>query len=452
MAGGIFTLKNKVLAGAYINVEAAQQAITGADNVTGVVFTIANNLGWGADGVIEVNAQTDFFATFANPISSDLLTGLRQILANAKTVYVYNNNAGSKSAGVSASLPWTFEALYSGELGDKLNVTVQQDLVNIGKFIVTTTLSQTVVDKQTISVASDLKANKYVVPTLVTTGTPDTLLGSLTTPVSVKLAGGSNAAAEDATEKMQAAFENYEYNTIVAADASDTGQIHALIAATAVRLREEQGREVQAVIPAKAGVQADNEGIIVVGNTVQMADGLQLSQAQFAGFIAGATASAADNVSLTYAKIIGAVDAVPRLTDDEAIAAIKRGELIARATRGFVRIETDINSLVTINGEKSADFAKNRVIRVLDTFRNWLRVTWEDNFVGQVTNDATGRDLLKATIANYLTEAQARGSVQSFKVDDIVVVAGTAKDSVVVTVAITPTDAMEKLYCTVTVN
>ena len=452
MAGGIFTLKNKVLAGAYINVEAAQQAITGADNVTGVVFTIANNLGWGADGVIEVSAQTDFFATFANPISSDSLTGLRQILANAKTVYVYNNNAGSKSTGTSASLPWTFEAVYSGELGDKLSVTVQQDLVNVGKFIVTTTLSQTVVDKQTISVASDLKANKYVVPKLVTTGKPGTLLGALTAPVSVKLVGGSNEAAEDATEKMQAAFENYEYNTIVAAGASDTGQIHALIAATAVRLREEQGREVQAVIPAKAVVQADNEGIIVVGNTVQMADGLQLSQAQFAGFIAGATASAADNVSLTYAKIIGAVDAVPRLTDEEAIAAIKRGELIARATRGFVRIETDINSLVTINGEKSADFAKNRVIRVLDSFRNWLRTTWEDNFVGQVTNNATGRDLLKATIANYLTEAQARGSVQSFKVDDIVVVAGTTKESVIVTVAMTPTDAMEKLYCTVTVN
>lgn len=452
MAGGIFTLKNKVLAGAYINVEAAQQAITGADNVTGVVFTIANNLGWGADGVIEVNAQTDFFATFANPIGSDSLTGLRQILANAKTVYVYNNNAGSKSAGKSTSLPWTFEALYSGVLGDKLSVTVQQDLVNIGKFIVTTTLSQTVVDKQTISVASQLKANKYVVPKLVTTETPDTLLKTLSAPVSVKLAGGSNKAATDATEKMQAAFENYEYNTIVSADASETGPIHALIAATAVRLREEQGREVQAVIPAKAGVKADNEGIIVVGNTVQTADGLHLSQAQFAGFIAGATASAADNVSLTYAKIIGAVDAIPRLTDDEAIAAIKRGELIARATRGFVRIETDINSLVTINGEKSADFAKNRVIRVLDAFRNWLRTTWEDNFVGQVTNNATGRDLLKATIANYLTEAQARGSVQSFKVDDIVVIAGTTKDSVIVTVAMTPTDAMEKLYCTVTVN
>ncbi|MDT2885567.1 phage tail sheath subtilisin-like domain-containing protein, partial [Lactococcus lactis] len=69
----------------------------------------------------------------------------------------------------------------------------------------------------------------------------------------------------------------------------ETANVHALIAAAAQRLREEQGREVQAVIPAKAGVQADNEGIIVVGNTVKMTDGTTLTQSQFAGFVAGIT-------------------------------------------------------------------------------------------------------------------------------------------------------------------
>ncbi|MDT2885492.1 phage tail sheath C-terminal domain-containing protein, partial [Lactococcus lactis] len=74
------------------------------------------------------------------------------------------------------------------------------------------------------------------------------------------------------------------------------------------------------------------------------------------------------------------------------------------------------------------------------------------NFVGQVTNNAQGRDLLKATIANYLTEAQSRGAIQNFAVEDIEVTAGSTKDSVIVNVAVTPTDAMEKLYMSISVN
>ncbi|MDT2889421.1 phage tail sheath subtilisin-like domain-containing protein [Lactococcus lactis] len=454
MAGGIFTKTNEVLPGAYINTKAAQKSILGSNGVSGVVFAIETGLGWGKDGVVEVTAKSDFLSLFGLPITDAKLTGLRQILANASKAYVYNVNGGTSATATSAVLPWKFTAKYGGVGGNGINVTVQADVATTGAYSVVTTFGSVVVDKQTVKKASELKANDFTTPAVTSEAKADdgaALLGAIVTPVSVDFTGGANATVPD-MYSLQEAIDAYEYNTLVAADAGETANVHALIAAAAQRLREEQGREAQAVIPAKAGVQADNEGIIVVGNTVKMTDGTTLTQSQFAGFVAGITASALDNQSLTYAKIEGATDAVPRFTDDQAISEIQQGHLIARATRGFVRIEVDCNSLISYDDDKSADFSKNRVIRVLDTFRNWVRMTWEDNFVGQVTNNAQGRDLLKATIANYLTEALSRGAIQNFAVEDIEVTAGPTKDSVIVNVAVTPTDAMEKLYMSISVN
>ncbi|MDT2944399.1 phage tail sheath subtilisin-like domain-containing protein, partial [Lactococcus lactis] len=139
--------------------------------------------------------------------------------------------------------------------------------------------------------ASELKANDFTTPAVTSEAKADdgaALLGAIVTPVSVDFTGGANATVPD-MYSLQEAIDAYEYNTLVAADAGETANVHALIAAAAQRLREEQGREAQAVIPAKAGVQADNEGIIVVGNTVKMTDGTTLTQSQFAGFVAGIT-------------------------------------------------------------------------------------------------------------------------------------------------------------------
>jgi Ca2+-binding RTX toxin-like protein len=112
----------------------------------------------------------------------------------------------------------------------------------------------------------------------------------------------------------------------------------------------------------------------------------------------------------------------------------------------------DINSLTTFTDAKGQEFSKNRVLRVLDAIANNTRETWEDNFIGQVTNDAAGRDLFKANRAEYLAGLQAQGAIENFTTDDIVVSAGDTKDSVVATISVQPTDAMEKLYMTVYVK
>lgn len=453
MAGGTYSQQNKRLPGAYVNVKAAPQAIVAGAGIRGVVFTALSGLGWGENGVVSVTANSDFNALLGHPLTDDKLTGLRLILTNAQTAIVYNVNPGTKATATAEPLPWTFEAKYNGTAGNDISVTVSPDTSNVSKFIVTTTYGTTLVDKQSIVKASDLQANNYMVPAIAEAAQNDdgsAMLGVLASAISVKFTGGTTVTSADTTTDLQTAIETNEFNTMVAANSSDTSALHSLFAAAAERLREQQGRKVQAVVPVAANTNSDYEGVIVVGNTLILENGTTLTQAQAAGFVAGAAAAAEPNESLTYTVIPGAADVTPRFTDDQAIEQLSQGHMIFISQRGEAKILQDINSLHTFTPEKSRDFAKNRPLRVLDDIANTVRETWEDNFIGQVTNDATGRDLLKATLAEYLTTLMASGAIQNFVVDDITIAQGTDKDSVVFTLAVTPTDAMEKLYMEVT--
>ncbi|MDN6194827.1 MAG: phage tail sheath protein, partial [Alkalibacterium sp.] len=63
-----------------------------------------------------------------------------------------------------------------------------------------------------------------------------------------------------------------------------------------------------------------------------------------------------------------------------------------------------------------------------------------------------GRELFKANRIAYFDSLVASGAIEAFSPDDINVVAGNDKDSIYVEVAVTPIDAMEKLYMLVIVQ
>ena len=63
-------------------------------------------------------------------------------------------------------------------------------------------------------------------------------------------------------------------------------------------------------------------------------------------------------------------------------------------------------------------------------------------------NDAE-RDLIKSWIVGYLNELQANGGIKNFGADDVAVEAGEAINAVLITVAIQPVAAIEKIYITV---
>lgn len=455
MAGGNYGAKNKKLPGAYMNFISNKHKVVNSDTVSGVVFTVLNGMNWGQDGVIELTAGSDYLSHFGTDLMSEKLVGIRMILSNAKKVIAYNANPGTKATSSAQVVPWDFEARYNGAVGNDITVTVGPDANSPAKWSVTTLLGTVVVDEQTIAGASELVANDYVVPTVKSASVADDgleMLNELQSPIQVAFKGGTSKPNSETLDLIQNAIETYEFNTLVAANASDESQMHKLLASAAERLRDGQGRKVQAVVPAAAGTHSDYEGVIAIGNALVLDDGTELTQAQSAAFVAGATASAQPNESLTYRVIPGIKDVVPRFTDDQAIAEIAKGHMIFKSERDEVKILLDINTLHTFTDKKSSDFSKNRPMRVLDYIGNQVRITWEDAYVGKVTNDATGRDLFKANLAEMLIKLQSIGAVESFDMEDISVEAGPNKDSVYVSMFVTPTDAMEKLYMDTTVR
>lgn len=453
MAGGIFNGQNKTLPGAYVNVKSLPSAIAQSAGERGVVFTALMGQGWGPNGLIEVTASSDFISKFGVEFDDSKLLGLRMILNNAKKALVFNANDGNKATGSSSSLPVNISAKYNGDKGNNITVTVSPDSNSATQFIVETVFGTKSVDKQRIAKVSDFVANDYVEFTAKDSDKGDdgvTTLSRLTAPVSVKLAGGTTSVSATAMDDIQAAMETNDFNTLVAANVSDTSSLHSLFATAAKRLRDEEGKKVQAVVPATAGTGADSEGVIVVGNAIVLDGDIELTQAQSAGFVAGITAAALPNESMTYRVVTGAKDAKPRLTNDQATDALNKGQFVFTYSRGAVKVLQDINSLHTFTDTHGRDFAKNRPLRVLDDIANTIRRTWEDSFIGKVTNDANGRDLFKGTVVNYLTTLQGTNAIQAFSVDDVVVRAGTTKDTVLVDLAVTTTDSMEKLYMTVT--
>ncbi|WP_413627686.1 phage tail sheath family protein [Fructilactobacillus vespulae] len=453
MAGGTYNSQNKMLPGAWVNVRTTQDTASTNTGERGVVFTALTDLGWGENGLVNITAGSDILSKLGVDLDSPKITGLRMVLGNAKKALVFNANSGTKATGISDNLPFDISAKYNGKRGNDITVTVSPDSNNATNFTVETLLGTKLVDKQRISKVSDYQANSFVEFAIKGSAQSDdgvSALAKLTNPVSVKLSGGDNTKSLSLVEDISNAIETSDFNTIVAADSADNSPLHAVFVSAAERLRDEQGKKVQAVVPDKANTKSDYEGVIVVGNSIVMSNGTELTQSQSAGFVAGASAAALPNESLTYRQINGAKDVSPRLNDDDSVDAISQGKLIFTASRGTVKVLQDINSLHTFSDGKGHDFAKNRSLRVLDAIANTVRITWEDSFIGKVTNNADGRDLFKSVLVNYLTTLQNMNAIQSFKPDDVVVNATENKDSVSVDVAVTTTDSLEKMYMTIT--
>ncbi|MBQ3565907.1 MAG: hypothetical protein IJA12_01890 [Oscillospiraceae bacterium] len=117
-----------------------------------------------------------------------------------------------------------------------------------------------------------------------------------------------------------------------------------------------------------------------------------------------------------------------------------------------MRVLTDINSLVTISDTKGKVFKSNQTIRVIDQIANDIAVIFNDNYLGTVPNDSAGRSALWNDIVTHHDSLMTARAIQDFTSKDITVSQGEDATSVVVTDAVTPVCAMEKLYMTVTVS
>lgn len=431
LGGGVFVTQNKKLPGTYINfINASTVAASASDRG---IAAIGIELDWGKDNEIMTVTQADFnknsLKLFGYDYGNEKLKGLRDLFLNVRTLFVYRLNSGKKAENTYAV------AKYTGTRGNDIRIVIEQNIDDTDKFDVSTILGTKEMDKQTVANANELVDNDYV------TFKAD---AKLTVTAGVPLTTGSNA--ESVTGESHQVFleklENYNFNALCCNSNDD--EIKTLYKNYTKRLRDEMGMKFQTVI--FNYTNADYEGIInVVNETEENTIGMIY-------WVTGIIAGCNINKSNTNKLYDGEFTVKTNYTQTQLENCIDNGKFVLHKVGEDVRVLRDINSLVTVTDEKGIDFKNNQTIRVLDQVATDIAKVFNNNYIGNVANNKSGRVSLWNDIVSLFKQYEKIQAIEEFNAEEITVEQGNDKNSVTVNSAVQPVNAMEKLYMTVLVN
>lgn len=435
LGGGIFTVQNKILNGAYINfVSASKASATLSDRG---IATMPLALEWGVDNAIFEVTPADFqknsLKIFGYPYTHEKMKGLRDLFMNIKTLYAYKlTSGGAKASNTFAT------AKHSGTRGNALKVVIAANADNTGKFDVRLYMDTALVYEQiAVASAADLKANDFV------DWKTD---ASLSATAGAALTGGTDKAVDGtAHQNYLDKIEAYSVNTMGVVVTDDVTK--NLYVAFTKRMRDQVGAKFQCVLHKKDA--ADYEGIISVKNDAIESESI----ADLVYWVTGAEAGCAVNKTLLNRKYDGEFAVDVDFTQAELEDAMTGGEFAFHNVNGEIRVLADINTFVSGTDEKSVEvFGDNQIVRVMDQIANDIAVMFTTKYLGQVPNDAAGRISLWNDIVKHHSQLQDIRAIQNFSADDVTVNQGEAKNSVVVGDAVEVIAGMGKLYMTVTVQ
>lgn len=445
MAGGTWTTQSKVRPGVYIRFKSTGDAgLTIGERGT---VTICEPLSWGPVAqVMEIEAGADMrpytgydLTDSKNRFLQEILKGSNRTSAPNK-ILLYRPTASSSQQASATLGTLTAKAKYPGERGNDLSIVITELTEPEDTFIVATLIDGEVADQQTVATAEELVSNDWV----TFSGT-----GALTADTGKPLTGGEDGTVQSAAYSAYlSAIEPYKFDVMIY-DGSESTVQQAMIAFVK-RIADEAGQYAQLV--ASGLTNPDSRYVINVESGVTLADGTELTKQQATWWVGGAEAGAMYNQSLTYATYPNAVSASPRMTNAEYVEALEAGNLVFFAEDGQVKVEQDINTLVTYTADIGKVNRKNRVVRLCNTIANDIYAQFSANFIGVVNNNEDGRSRFQAAIVGYLLDMQANQGIQNFTADDVTVEAGEEIDAIVVNVAIQAIDAVEKVYLTIEVS
>lgn len=450
MAGGLWTSQDKVRPGVYVNtVGVKKNKQAGTRGRVLLVDGISRN--WGKDGVIELDPSTDLKSAIGADLGDDSAKAIRATFAGGATKILYVNvNDGTKAVAKDDKLPWTFTAKYPGSKGNNIVIDVAKSVVSSSvtvKYIV----DYQVVATETVTEPDQLMGNSFV--TVKNIDKDGSLFAKLSGENTYPLSGGATSANTDMATVLSDALETYSFDVATTAGNDVKSNIHSLLAQLIQELRAKEGYHVTAVVPGLPTTEFDSEAVSIVVNGVVLSDGTTIDTTNACGYYAGASASVTLGTSLTYDVYPDAIDTTPRLSNDNIIDALKAGHVVFTNRRdGSVVIEQDINSLINVGRDKNASFKKNRTIRTLDYIANHIKDVAETTFIGKISNNETGRGLLKSAIVTDLKAMQDANEIEDFQPDDVTTVAGDDTDGVVVNIMVKPVDSIEKIYMTIKSN
>lgn len=444
MAGGNWSAQDKVRPGVYINFTSDKKL--GLTVGTRGVVAICEPMSWGPVGkVMTIEAGEDTTPYCGYPITSPEALFLKEIFKGTDRtdpptkVLLYRPSADSSAAATVTSGQLTATAIYPGVRGNDITIAIIADPDNSGSFNVQTIVDGVVKDMQAAATVADLKANDWV----AFSGT-----GALTAAAGAALTGGKDGTvATAAYTAFLTNIEPYKFDILIY-DGTDTTTLNAMVNFVE-RFAANNGVYCQLV--ASGLSNPDSRFAINVATGVTLNDGTTLTAPKTCWWVGGAQAGAKYNESLTYARYPGAKAVSPTLTNSGATDALKAGKFILFEENGEVKIEWDINSLVTYTSDITKPYHKNRIIRTLSTIANDLYRQFSDSFIGVVDNNEAGRLMFKSVIVGYMLDLQGNGGIQNFTADDVEVLAGNDTDSIVINISVQPVDSAEKLYITISV-
>ena len=445
VAGGTWTNQNKIRPGVYIRFTSSRGlGLTVSDRGT---VAIAEALSWGPVETVQtieagadMTPYTGYDITNANNrFLNEIFKGTNRTAAPNK-VLLYRLGASGQTAATATVSPLTATAKYPGTRGNDISIVITELTTPEDTFTVSTVVDGDIVDQQTAKTVEDLTPNDWV----TWSGT-----GALAATVGQALTNGADGtpAASDYTDFLTA-IEPYKFDVLIY-DGSDSTVQDAMVAFVK-RMSEEEGTYTQLV--AAGLTNPDSRYIINVNSGVTLSDGITLTPQQVTWWLGGATAGAKYNEDLTYATYPGAVDVTTKLTNSGYEQAIQAGELVLWADDGAVKVEYDINSLVTYTPDITDVYHYNRTMRLVNTIANDIYQQFSDGYIGAVNNNEQGRMMFKTAIVGYLLTIQANNGIQNFEADDVEVLPGEAVDAVLVNLAIQVVGSINKIYVTLEVN
>lgn len=424
LGGGTFVTQNKVLPGSYINVVSVKS--TRPDNSRGVA-TLALELNWGPDvevfGVDAENFADNALKIFGYQYNRDELAYVREVIKHATTVYFYKlNSDGTKASCKHAT------AKYSGIRGNDIKIVITSNIDDISKFDVKTYVDAQIVDEQTVSSASELADNDFVIFDKEE---------ALTLTAGINLTGGANGTVDgDSHKKYLDAMESYRFNAMGCMAIDD--DIKKVYVEYTKRMRNDNGIKFQCVV---FNLAADFEGVINVKNSVDIIP-----------WIVGVQAACDINRACANMLYDGEIDVKASYKQSQLETAISNGEFVLHKCGTEVRILTDINSLVTETEDKGELFKQNQTIRIIDELAMRTADIFNTKYLGSILNDDNGRASFWAELVQLHREFVTVGAIENFSESDITIAKGEKKGSVVVTDIITIVGTMEQLYMTVSVQ
>lgn len=428
---GSFTAQDKILPGMYVNIE-AESEIGSVIGARGKV-AVAMELDWGIDknDFIKITAK-EFYADSKKILGYDYrdpkMKILREIFKGATEVYIYRLNGDN---AIKSTAEGIATAKYAGTRGDAISIKISNSVD--GGFKVVTMLDGVAVDIQYGVTASTVKDNDFVEFTASEFTIPE---GSVESVIPLK--DGVNGTVSDevaAHNQFLLALEGYLVNVV--GYLGSTTEVKTKYVEWVIDQRDVYGNCIQAVLCDQA---ADHEAIINVEDVKMIP------------WIMGKSAGCPLNASLQNVTYDG--EEVPEVKNSQAEleTALLGGKFVLHRVGDEFRVLADINSLVTISGDKTEDFKYNQTIRVIDQINIDATKVWNDNFLGKIPSNDSGRVAFWSDVITILNEYLSMGAIEEYDKNLVTVEAGTQRGSLVMTIPVQVATMLEKAYVTIMVQ